>query len=444
MSLEKSLKMSFIDGIFASIMFGLTVNYITPFALLLGAKNFHIGMLTSIPQLFGALVQLKSAEISEFIKSRVKTITLFVTLQALTWFIVYITILNKENFNVEIFIFIITLNTVFGSLALPPWASLMSDTVDKSKYGEYFSWRGKVLGFINLGVSFLAGYFLYLMKDKLLGFIIIFILAGVCRLISAYYLGQMIDVPVKEVDERKFSYWEFIVRVKESNFVKFILFVSMLNFATFVAAPFFSVYMLKELKMSYSEYTIINTFTALSGLVFLPFWGKFADRFGNVKIVKIVGRLIVLLPLLWIFSKNFFYLIIINIFAGYLWAGFNLAAGNFIFDAVSRDIRTRCVAYFNFTNGLLIFLGSILGGWLATYVPGIISGSPLLTLFFISFVLRLLAVLLLIDKFDEVREVEEIEDTRLFHIVLGVERVRILYEEIFFKMKKIAKKVNNI
>lgn len=402
---HKSLKASFWDGVFASIMLGFTVNYITPFALLLGAKSFQIGLLSSLPQLFGSIVQLKSAEIVERLKSRVKVISSFIFLQALTWLFIYSVIFLPEKIQVKAFILLVIINTIFVSMATPVWASLMGDTVDKTIYGKYFSWRGKTLGFVNLASNFIAGFLLFVVKDKIMGFVMLFTVAGISRIISGVYLTKMDDVHIGNGAANRFNYWQFIRRVRRSNFVKFVFYVSLINFATFVAAPFFPVYMLDELKFKYSIYTVLTTASAFSGLALLPFWGRFADRFGNAKVLKLTGKLVVTTPLLWLFSRNPVYLIVANAFAGYVWAGFNLAAVNFVFDASSKEVRTRCFAYLNFTNGIFIFLGALVGGWLATHLPGIIFGSGLLTLFLISGIMRLAVVLFLGNSFKEVRKV---------------------------------------
>ena len=412
--------MSFMDGVFASLMLGFTANYITPFALLLKAKVFQIGLLSSIPQLIGSVLQLKSAEIIEMMKSRVRTITLFVLLQALTWFAVLLLIFSPEKIRVELFILLIIINTALNSLSATSWASLMGDTVDKYKYGEYFSWRGRIMGFVTLLSGFAAGLFLYLAEDKLLAFLIIFGLAGLCRVISGLYIGRMEDIPVKTEKSKEFGYLEFISRIRESNFARFVMYVSLMNFAVNLASPFFAVYMLEELKFKYSTYTIIITAGALAGLLLLTFWGNFSDRFGNVKIIRTTSRLVIIFPLLWLLTKNPIHLVLINAFAGYIWAGFNLTAVNFIYDSASTECRTRCIAYFNFTNGVFIFMGAFLGGWLATHIPRIVLNSNIATLFLISGIARFLVVAFFINSFHEVRPVSEIKDGELLYIALGI------------------------
>ncbi len=437
---KRSLYFSFIDGFFASIMTGFTLNYVTPFGLILGAKDFHIGLLNALPQLFGSVLQLNSTKIVEYFKSRLKVITMFVYLHGFTFVLIFSILLFPVNSRIYWFILLITLANTFTSIAAAPWWSLMSDTVESNKYGQYFAWRGKVLGFVSLIASFIAGYFLNIIRDKLLGFVILFSTAGIMRLISGYFISKMDDLPLIIKPEKVFSYIEFIKRIKESNFTKYVFFVSLFNFAVFISSPFFNVYMLKELNFSYLQYTIITLSTALSSLLFLPFWGKTADKLGNVKVVKLCGLLICFVPMLWLFSKNFFYLIIINGVAGYVWAGFNLAVVNFIFDTASQETRTRCVAYFNFTNGIFIFLGTLFSGWLASHLPALIGGSKLLTLFFLSGVLRLIVVLYFRDKFYEVRKVEYVDTRDLLLTVLGVKPLMDFSKDIFYP---IYKRLNN-
>ncbi len=431
---ERSLKFSLLDGIFASINAGFTQSYITPFALLLKATNFQIGILNSLPQFISSFFQIPSADIVERLKSRVKIIANSVYFQGLFWLLIsLLAFLNNSQFAFLVFLILLISHNSFSAFATPIWQSLMSDTVEKDKYGRYFAYRGKVLGFITLIANFAAGFILFLLsQNKILGFFIIFLIAGISRIISGYFISLMTDFPIKIVPEKRFSYYSFIKRLPESNFVKFTLYVSLMNFATYIAAPFFAVYMLKDLKFSYATYTLVNTASTLASLLSLSFWGSYADRYGNARILKVSGILIPLIPLLWLVSKNPIYIILINGFAGYAWAGFNLCALNFIFDAASPEVRTRCLGYFNFTNSIALFLGGILGGYLANKLPIIFPHSRLLTLILLSGILRILVNIILIDKFKEVRKTEEIKEKELLAIVLGIRPLINLSEDIFF------------
>ena len=76
--IRKSLVYSYIDGIFASVMMGLRDNFITPFGIALGATTGQIGLLTAVPNLAASLAQIKTADVTESVKSRKKVITIAV------------------------------------------------------------------------------------------------------------------------------------------------------------------------------------------------------------------------------------------------------------------------------------------------------------------------------------------------------------------------------
>ncbi|MBU4482492.1 MAG: MFS transporter [Actinobacteria bacterium] len=428
---EKSLKYSFWDGIFTALMTGFTANYVLPFALALRATNFHIAILSSLPILFASLIQLTSAGIQERFKNRVKIVTFASYLQAIFIIpILFIPVFFKDkSYSVGLFIFFIMFSGAMSAVGSPVWSSLMSETVPKEGYGKYFAWRGKILGFIAIGSGFIAGLILDLFYE-FTGFIIIFMLATICRFISGYFNSKMTDIPITINEEDKFTYIDFVKRLPKSNFAKFAFYIALMHFSIFLAAPFFGVYMLKELQFNYTTYTIIILSGAIISMLSLPFWGYYSDKIGNAKIVKICFAFNIILPVLWVFSSNVIYLIVINVVGGYLWSGFALAMGNFIFDAVKETKRVRAIAYFNVTVGVFLFIGAILGGYLIQYLPEI-KESKLLTIFVISGILRLIIYGFLSRTFHEVRKTEPIDERKFFMIILWLKPILNTFSELF-------------
>ena len=108
------------------------------------------------------------------------------------------------------------------------------------------------------------------------------------------------------------------------------------------------------------------------------------------------------MPILWIFSHNFWWLIFIQVLSGLTWAGFNLAAGNFVYDTVTPQRRSLCVAYQNVINGLAVFSGATIGGLLATHVN--VGINVLLFVFFISGILRFIFSVFMLPQIKEVKK----------------------------------------
>ncbi|MBI2671178.1 MFS transporter [Candidatus Woesearchaeota archaeon] len=404
---KKSLKYSVISGSFYGVTDGSANSYVSPFAIAMNASNNQVALLTSIPSLIGPLSQLGTVKAMEKTKSRKKIIIMSALLQSMMLIPMMLIPFIFLNKGAAILVVLFSLYAVFGSFFGPAWTSWMGDLVPEKIRGRYFGNRAKIIGLVILVVSLIAGFLLdRFPKNKVfIGFFVLFLVAFIARLLSVYFVSKMYEPKLVIKKSLQFSFFEFIKKVPSNNFGRFSIYIALINFAVYVAGPFFAVYMLKDLEFNYVQYTIINIVSGMATLIGLPLWGKFEDKYGNVRALKICGLLIPLVPLLWTFSPNFYYLVFIQIYAGLVWSGFNLAAANFIFDATSIQRRATCDAYNTILSGIGIFIGAILGGYLATHLK-ISFMNIFLFIFVISTILRLLISLLILPTIKEVRKVK--------------------------------------
>ncbi|MDO8622874.1 MAG: MFS transporter [archaeon] len=443
---EKTKKFSIAEGSAYSVMDGMGLRNMTPYALALGANNAQIGLLTSIPNLLGNLSQLFTTKAMEKY-SRKKVLLFGVILQALMWipmiligFSYFFKGLDSAT-SANFVIFIYTLLVLFGGFVSPGWNSLMSDIVAKEERGKYFGKRNKIVGVVAL-ISLLASGFIldYFKQTKLfIGFAIIFGVCFIARSISAYLISKHHEPEFKLEKGYYFSLRQFIKKIPQSNFGKFVLFVCLVQMATAIASPFFAVYMLKDLGFNYTQYILVVISSSLSSLLFMPIWGKFADKYGNLRIMKICGFFTPFVPLVWLASPlvmNFnpnlliYYLLFIEFLSGLVWAGFNLTIVNFIYDAVTRQRVALCVAYFNFFAGVGVFVGATLGGFIAS-MDLVFGMDSILFVFILSFIARMVVYLIMIRKIKEVREVETFDGEKFrkeFKKEVGEEMMYLSYK----------------
>ena len=404
---KKSLFYSLWDGIFAGGMVGLTQDYFNPFLLVRGGCAQQAGYLGGFPNIFSALFQLFSPGLTDKLKSRKKLFMVFIFLQFIMLVVMW-GISLKEQKTPLFFIFCVLLFTACGAIAQPAWASLMSDLVPVSKRGTYFGWRIRIVGFVTIGTSLLAGWITHSFEkiNIYTGFSILFGGAFFFRLISWIFLSRMQDLPQEQKKEYYFSLIQFLSRLKHSNFAKFVLLSGSLHYAVFVASPFFSVFMIQDLHFSYLLYSIVMISSTAMVYISIPRWGRISDRVGNIRVIQTCIPFIAMIPLFWIVSQHPACLIFSQVYSGVLWAGYNLCALNFVYDAVTPGKRTRCIAYFNAFNSLGIGLGSLTGGALAKYLPLFLK-YKLLGVFLISLILRALVVIFFCRIVREVRPVEK-------------------------------------
>lgn len=398
-------------------MSGAGESYLSAFAILLKASNPQIALLAALPQLVGALFQFLSVRLLNFLKSRKKIILYGVTGQALAWLFILSTPLIPEKQAVNWLISSVIIYSVLGSFANPAWNSLMGDLVNSNQRGRYFGRRNGVMSIAAFASLCFAGLLLHQTQKwgKVgLGFVLLFAVALIARLISARYLSLMSEPRYTPRAEDHFSVWQFLRNGRNTNFGRFVLFTALIHFSVQVSGPFISPYLLRDLNFSYLQFMCSSAVTVLAQFLTLHIWGRFGDQFGNKKVLTITGALLPILPLFWLSTTNFYAILGIQVLGGIIWAGFSLSMGNFVFDAVSPVKRAQCIAIYNSANAIGIFLGASLGGNLSRWLPKEVHigsvqftlASNLQLLFLLSAVLRLTVSLKFLPMIREVREVK--------------------------------------
>jgi MFS family permease len=212
-----------------------------------------------------------------------------------------------------------------------------------------------------------------------------------------------------------------------NNYGIFVLYVFMFKLVANISAPFFALYLLRDMQMSYLYYTLIIGASIMASFLTMGIWGRIIDKRGSKLVLKISGFLIPFSPLLMLLAiyipnphTKFVYLLLEEAFSGAVWAAFNLSTSSFLFDATAKDERVKYIAYYNFLTGIAIFLGATLGGVLIHVYPvWIISAIPYV--FLTTGVLRFLVTSIFIRKVQEARMIEiDFPGRGFFHNVVTV------------------------
>jgi MFS family permease len=297
----------------------------------------------------------------------------------------------------------------------------MGDIVPENIRGSYFGKRSFILGIVSFLTTFSAGLLLNFLSPTIgtiITFSIMFAIAFLARLGGIYFFTKMEEpeLVLKENPRSKdYNFKKFISKITTNEYGVFVMYLCLFGFAVNIASPFFSVYMLKNLHFSYTQFTIIASASIISSFITVLFWGKYSDKYGTKNVMLLTGFLIPLVPLLWIFTTNFKILFIIEMFSGIVWAGFNLSSSNYVYDATDPANRTKNVAYLNILRGLFVFGGAILGGYMTNHLPSLWFASAIPVVFLISFALRLLVTTIFFSKVKEARLVEVRISKSMFH-----------------------------
>ncbi len=417
---KTSVKASIKDGVAWALMSGFADPYGVPFALALGATPMGIGLLRSLPPLASAFCQLFTEKIVLALGRCKKAMLLAVGLQAAALAGAAAAVFLPARWALAAFIALTAVYTVAGNLSGPPWAVLMGEYIPPSKRGNFFGLRSQLVGVVFFAASFLAARILGLWeKAALWGFFFIFAAAAAFRLASFYYLTLMYE-PRNSYHMPRGAGVDFLssLDLRKGRIPALFFSVFLLLCSTYLSAPFFGVYALSDLRCGYTRYMVLMSVGPLMTYLFMRRWGRLADLYGSVRILKAAFLLIPLVPLFWTFSRNFYYLSVVEIFSGIIWGAYLIGMNNFIYETAPAHSRTGYNAFYSFIGGLAQFGGALAGGWLYGRLPAV-WGSSFIFLLFISAALRALAVAPLLLLVREVRAVKTGGPLELLSVISG-------------------------
>jgi len=424
--IKRSLRRSILDGSFFNIMDGFTTPFIVPYALFLKSSTIIISLLASLPDLFASFFQLLAIKASESFRSRKYLIVFSYIIQAALWLpLLLIPKFAKEGMSGTYMLLFMVLIAMFGAFGQPLWRNLMGELVSEHERGSFFSKRNKIIALVCFVATFAAGWILqrFSVTNVYEGFVVLFSVALVARIISAFFISLMYEkksFSAALIFKKKsdFTLLRFLRELPKSDYGKFVMFICLFRISVSVASPFFAVYELKFLGFSYWQFTIISAVEILSSFLFLGLWGKINDEKGSRIVIIITGLLIPLVPLLYLFSADYVYLILVTIISGAAWGGFNLAVGNFIFDASDKENRVKYVSYFNLLHGMAVFIGAMTGGMLLGMMPA--TKESIKALFLISGLMRLAVAFFLFPAMKEMRIITIGFDKSMFNYSLFI------------------------
>jgi predicted MFS family arabinose efflux permease len=185
----------------------------------------------------------------------------------------------------------------------------------------------------------------------------------------------MIKEPPLPATQNKISFKKlFTLPLKEQRFRKIIVLFFMWGLSLNFSSPFFSVYMVSKLRLSYTFITVSGLLNALTYVITVSIWGKIADRKSFTYTAMLSIGLLGLTHASWFFvSKGSFLIyplvILLQMLSGLSWAGINISLYNIPYEYTPDESRTVYLGFNAALSGLVGFAASMV----ASYMVGLMS-----------------------------------------------------------------------
>lgn len=369
----------------AAVMFGIAFTNVTTgaawtgFQRALGANSLQMGIISAIP-VAASTMQIFASYVLESRLNRRALLLVYGLIHRLCWVAIGLTpaLLPESMGSARLYVVmaVLAVSSCCSGFLNVSFYSLVGDVVPMRIRGRFFSARQSISMFTGI----LTGLGVGLVMDRASGYggytgVLVF--AGVCGSLDICCYFFMKWPPMQRRQRSGDTFGVMLREVLQNRpYMRIVGYFTLWFFAVNIMTPFFNVFLLEEIKMSYTEIAIYNQIiTNAATIVVIGWWGRQMDRFGNQPVVQAAGLYCMILPLTYLLlgARSFLLLPLANVLSGMCWPASDLGQQNmYLAKAPARNRSMYVAVFFTCTQ--------LFGTALSNFVGGALMDGPLLTL----------------------------------------------------------------
>ena len=378
--LAKSERWILRNGVGIQIMETLAVGaFLTALAVELGASNLTIGLLAAIPHL-AQLGQIPAlALIARFRQRRRLYLLSGAIARPMLLVIAAAAFVPNTSWALTLIALAFAVRYIAGSFLACAWSSWMRDLVPDSEMGRIFGERQKRMIGVAIAVSLGAAVFIDFWKASIElpttgAYAIVYSLACFGGAYSVWSSRRIQEPEMSPLPEEYSILGELKRPFTNANYRRLIAFLASWSFAMNLAAPFFTVHMLKRMELDLFLVIGLGCLSQFAAFLMATRWGAIADRMSNKAVLGVCTPIFVLAVFAWTFTMmpakhtlTLPLLVLIHVATGFASAGVTLASGNIGLKLAPQGKATGYLAASALVNATAGGTAALLGGLLVDF-----------------------------------------------------------------------------
>ncbi|MCW3111605.1 MAG: transporter [Segetibacter sp.] len=375
---QSGLKYFIQEGLAAEAMATFTGGtFLVAMAVLLKASNFQIGLLAALPTLTNVFQLLSIWLVQKYKNRRAISVICSFFARVPLFIIGFLPFIFSNGTSIGVLLFFLFFHYFFTSVSGASWNSWIKDLVPEKILGSYFSRKARITQILNVTLSLAIALFIDYIKSnfpqyELTAYAAMFVMGGVLGMIGVYFLSRAPEPKTTLEDQKLF---ELIGKpLKDINFRNLLTFHSFYAFATSLALPFFVVYMMKTVGLSFAWIIFLGLVAKFGSIFSLKFWGTFSDKYSNKTIISICAPTFITCILSWTFVAmtsnhiiSIALLFAIHLVSGISAAGIDLAIANMAIKLAPKNEAISYISARNIVVAVFAAAGPIAGGLMADF-----------------------------------------------------------------------------
>jgi MFS family permease len=398
---RRDLRLSLGDAAGYGVMAGVAEVYLPAFALALGLSPVIAGLVATVPLLAGGLLQLIAPRAIARVTSLRGWVAGTMAVQALSFVPLIVVALLGTPSTAIVFV-AGALYWGAGMASSAAWNPWMARVVPPRIRSRFFGRRQGLVqvtmlaGLVGAGIALHAFAGTAHILDVYAG---MFALALIARLFCALMIlrqGQGVEIAPR----RRMRLRSVAPKLRGTPRASLLGYLIAAIAAAAVSGPFVTPYILHEQGIGYVGYSVFTATLVVMKIVALPALGRVIQRVGVRRVLTICSLVIAPIPMLYLISDAYVWLLLIQAIAGVAWAGFELGVLMALFDGDDDAERTTMQVAFSALQAIGTASASLIGGALLASLGS--DHTAYLWVFVASAVARLAAAVLLVRELPRV------------------------------------------
>jgi len=362
------------NGIAQTVMVQLTGGvFLTGLALTLGANAIVIGVLAALPL---------AAKVSQLVLSwwieragrwrRWSIASGAIARVALIAVPILVLAPGPAALRLTMLACVVGVSALAGAVFELSFLTWLAELIPEPLRGVFWGKRGRNAGVVGTVASILAAIRLDrspTTSSSQIGFAIVFGAGAVLGLIGILFLRHL---PRPRRRETRTAPLDLVTALRapihDKNYRTMLIFSAWWSFASGYMAPFYMVYMLRTLGLSFLAVTLLTTITNSIMALTQTRWGTLGDHFGTKPVLRIGSYLIACTPVLWLISapSRIWPVVLVEVLSGLGWSAYHVSLSNLALKLAPDESRPSYLGAFGAFSGLAEGAAPLVSGALLT------------------------------------------------------------------------------
>lgn len=364
--------------IFEGIAFTMVLNLYNPFiqmfAKRMGAGDIHIALLSALPPLVAIFVLIPCGILIERINKKKQTTIFLIFLNSLFYAVIAFVPFIPHQAKVLVYILLISLMNLPGSLYITTWQSFYADTFSGSQASTVYSLRSKYGAFFGLLTALLTGYILTKIPRSEEGRLVVYqVFYAVCfaiALLQLYFISKVEQKQKtgvagdKERQLLSFGLPDFRNMLANRGFMAFCLCAFVFHFAWQMGWPLFFIYNVDYIKLNEFQLGLISVASGMTSFLSYSLWNRLLLKYGSRLLILFGAVGLAVNPFFFTRPVSFMAIVAVNIFVGVSASGFGLTLFSGLLETLPENKKTVYISVFNTLTSITGFISPFIGVWI--------------------------------------------------------------------------------